>query len=138
MPLSHPIEEAKSASRGLTMVWTMLVSGLLAAAAAFACERGWLHWLLLFEAVMVLLLYVVMRLALVPQWLRASVQDPLRREPAHALQQMEIELPSQNRRDAKNADRLGGQGCDAAADQAAHLFRNAEQGVLDRLVQALG
>jgi ABC-2 type transport system permease protein len=64
VPLSMPIEESKSAGRGLTMIGVMIVSGLLSALAAWAWSGGWFRWLLLVELVVVSALYVGLRAAL--------------------------------------------------------------------------
>jgi hypothetical protein len=61
VPLSLPTEEAKSAGRGLTMIGVMLLSGLLSGAATWAWSGGWFLWLVMFELVAVVALYVVMR-----------------------------------------------------------------------------
>ena len=64
VPLSLPTEEAKSSSRGLTMLGVMAVSGILSAVASFAWSTGWFGWMLAFEIVMVGVAYVVLRAAL--------------------------------------------------------------------------
>jgi ABC-2 type transport system permease protein len=61
VPLSLPIEEAKSAGRGLAMVGVMLVSGIIAGLAAWAWSGGWFAWLLLVELIIVSVLYVSLR-----------------------------------------------------------------------------
>jgi hypothetical protein len=68
VPLSAPTEEAKAAGRGATMILVMFISMGLAGVAAWALAGGWLGWLIGVEAVVVFLLYVLirMRLANVP------------------------------------------------------------------------
>jgi hypothetical protein len=61
VPLSLPTEEAKSAGRGLAMMGAMLVSAVLSGLALWAWSVGWFKWLLLVEAVLVVLLYAGMR-----------------------------------------------------------------------------
>ncbi len=61
VPLSLPIEESKSASRGLSMVGVMMVSMALAGLATWAWAQGWFWWLLLGESVLVAIIYPVMR-----------------------------------------------------------------------------
>ncbi len=61
VPLSVPIEEAKSAGRGLMMIGVMVVSGIISGLAALAWSGGWFRWLLLVETVSVIVLYVSLR-----------------------------------------------------------------------------
>jgi len=61
VPLSLPVEESKSAGRGLTMVGVMLLSGALAGVAAWAWSGGWFWWLLLGELLVVIGLYLGLR-----------------------------------------------------------------------------
>ena len=61
VPLSLPVEESKSAGRGLTMVGVMLMSGVLAAIAAWAWSGGWFWWLLLVELLVVTGFYLGLR-----------------------------------------------------------------------------
>jgi len=61
VPLSVPTEEAKSSSRGLTMVGVMIVSGILSGIAAWAWSSGWFGWLLVFEIVVTSALYISLR-----------------------------------------------------------------------------
>lgn len=61
VPLSLPTEEAKSASRGLSMIGIMAVAAALARLATFGLGKGWFWWLILGEAVLVALLYVALR-----------------------------------------------------------------------------
>jgi ABC-2 type transport system permease protein len=64
VPLSMPTEEAKSASRGLSMLGVMVASGALSGVAAWAWSGGWFGWLLLVELIALGPIYV---------WLRASI-----------------------------------------------------------------
>jgi hypothetical protein len=61
VPLSLPIEEAKSASRGLMMVAVMMVSAVLSGLASWAWAGSWFGWLLMFELVIVIALYMGLR-----------------------------------------------------------------------------
>jgi len=61
VPLSLPTEASKSASRGALMIGVMVVAGLLSGLASFAWSGGWFGWLLLFELVIVCVLYVGLR-----------------------------------------------------------------------------
>ena len=61
VPFSLPIEEAKSARRGLSMVGVMFVSLLLSGLASWAWATGWFNWLLLVEATVATALYAGMR-----------------------------------------------------------------------------
>ncbi|MGE3317583.1 MAG: hypothetical protein AB7O26_20930, partial [Planctomycetaceae bacterium] len=61
VPLSLPTEEAKSAGRGLTMIFTMLFSFLLSGLATWAWVTGWFHWFLLAEGLLSLTLFLVLR-----------------------------------------------------------------------------
>ena len=63
-------------------------------------------------------------------------EEPGGSQPARPLQQVQLELPPDDGRDPENHHRLVGQGCDAAADQRSNLLRNAEEGILGRLVEA--
>ena len=63
-------------------------------------------------------------------------KEPSGSQPARPLQQVQLELPPDDGRDPENHHRLVGQGCDAAADQRTNLLRNAEEGILGRLVEA--
>ena len=68
--------------------------------------------------------------------LAQEVEKPGGCQPARSLEQVQVELPPDHGRDPERRDRLAGEACDAAADQRADLLRNAEEGVLDRLVEA--
>ena len=61
VPLSMPTEEAKSASRGLSMLGVMVVSGALSGLAAWAWSGGWFGWLLLVELIALGPVYVGLR-----------------------------------------------------------------------------
>jgi hypothetical protein len=54
-----------------------------------------------------------------------DVDEPGRSQPARALEQIQIELPSDDGGDAENRHRLTGQVGHAAADQRANLRRHA-------------
>ena len=64
VPLSLPIEEAKSASRGTIMIGVMVASGFLSALASWAWSGGWFGWLLLVELVLVSVVYFSLRASL--------------------------------------------------------------------------
>jgi hypothetical protein len=64
VPLSMPIDEAKSAGRGLHMIGVMLISGALSGVAMLAWSGGWFTWLLLVELLTAFGLYQVMRRSL--------------------------------------------------------------------------
>jgi ABC-2 type transport system permease protein len=64
VPLSQPTEEAKSASRGLTMMGAMFASMAVAGVASVARAGGWFIWFLAIEAIFVAGLYVGMRASL--------------------------------------------------------------------------
>jgi hypothetical protein len=64
VPLSLPIEEAKGAKRGLTMIVVMLVSAPLAGVAIWAKHGGWLQWFLTSEALLAITIYAGMRVGL--------------------------------------------------------------------------
>jgi ABC-2 type transport system permease protein len=61
VPLSMPTEEAKSSSRGLTMIWVMLVSALLSGLTTWTWSAGLFKLLLAVELVTVSVLYVSLR-----------------------------------------------------------------------------
>jgi len=61
VPLSLPIDEAKSAGRGLHMIGVMLVSGALSGLAVWSWSGGWFVWLLLVELIAAFSLYLVLR-----------------------------------------------------------------------------
>lgn len=64
VPLSSPIEEAKSAGRGLTFIAVMFISMGLSGIAVFSRSQGWFWQFLLIEAIVVTGVYVGMRIAL--------------------------------------------------------------------------
>jgi ABC-type proline/glycine betaine transport system permease subunit len=57
VPLSRPTEEAKSASRGMSMVGIMFLSLFLSAVSALAWHFGFFWWLVLVETVLALAIY---------------------------------------------------------------------------------
>jgi len=61
VPLSLPIEEAKGAKRGLTMVAVMLVSMPMAGIALWAKRGGWLQWFLAGEVILAAGIYAALR-----------------------------------------------------------------------------
>jgi hypothetical protein len=64
VPLSQPMEEAKSAARGLQMIAVMLVSMVLAGLSIWSWSGGWFFWLLLVETILVVGIYKAMRASL--------------------------------------------------------------------------
>jgi hypothetical protein len=64
VPLSLPVEEAKSAGRGLRMILVMFVSMALAGISLWAFSTGWFAWFLLGETVIVTVTYLLMRRSL--------------------------------------------------------------------------
>ena len=64
IPLSVPIEEAKSANRGLFMVFAMVAAMLLGAVASIAWSQGFFRQLVIGESAVVIGLYAGMRYAL--------------------------------------------------------------------------
>jgi hypothetical protein len=63
VPLSLPIEEAKSAQSGLKMVGVIMVSTVLAAITVWAWTGDWFWWLVVGEAIVAIGVYVAMRAA---------------------------------------------------------------------------
>jgi hypothetical protein len=61
IPLSQPIESAKSAGRGLRMFGVMFASIALAMLASAAWQYGWFAWFLLAESLAAAGLYVILR-----------------------------------------------------------------------------
>lgn len=61
VPLSLPIDEAKSAGRGLHMIGVMLISGVLSGVAMWSWSGGWFLWLLLVEMLATFGLYSMLR-----------------------------------------------------------------------------
>lgn len=61
VPLSQPVDQAKSASRGLTMLAAIIGTMALAGAAMGLQQVGLLPWLILGEAVVVAILYILLR-----------------------------------------------------------------------------
>jgi hypothetical protein len=61
VPLSLPVEEAKSAGRGLVFVGVMFFSMALAGISLLAWSTGWFWWFLLVEVVVAAALYVALR-----------------------------------------------------------------------------
>jgi len=64
VPLSMPIEGAKSAQGGLKMIGVTMVSVALAGVTAWAWTTGWFWWLVLGEAILGAVLYLAMRASL--------------------------------------------------------------------------
>ena len=64
VPLSLPIDEAKSAGRGLHMIGVMLVSTALSGLATWSWSGGWFLWLLIIECIAVCTLYSLLRTSL--------------------------------------------------------------------------
>jgi hypothetical protein len=64
VPLSMPAEEAKSSQGGLKMIGVMLISFALAGLALWAWTSGWFLWFLSVEAIIVAVIYYLMRAAL--------------------------------------------------------------------------
>jgi hypothetical protein len=62
--LSNPTEEAKSASRGLTMIGVMLIGLALSGVALFAWHLGWFWWFLLGETIFAIVIYIRLRTSL--------------------------------------------------------------------------
>jgi hypothetical protein len=61
VPLSKPVEEAKSAGRALTMIGTMIISLIISGIATAAWKYGWFQWFLLVETAILAVVYVRMR-----------------------------------------------------------------------------
>ena len=69
VPLSRPGEEAKAAGRGARMFGITILSTVLAGLGLWSIRGGWFVWLLVAEAVAVIIVYVVMRrLAAAARW----------------------------------------------------------------------
>jgi ABC-2 type transport system permease protein len=64
IPLSLPTDAAKSAGRGLNMIFIMLISFALAGLAAWAFSAGYFWWLILGESILAFLVYAAMRFSL--------------------------------------------------------------------------
>lgn len=64
VPFSQPAEEAKSANRGLNMIFVMLISFALAGLAQFAMTGGWFKMFLAIETIICIVIYIVMRIML--------------------------------------------------------------------------
>jgi len=64
VPLSQPVESAKSAGRGLRMLAAMIIPFLVGGLAVLAWNQGWFHWFLLAETVLAAGIYMAMRLSL--------------------------------------------------------------------------
>lgn len=64
VPLSQPIEEAKSAGRGLHMILAMMASFAVAGLAVWSWSVNWFGWFLLVETIVVGGIYVIMRASL--------------------------------------------------------------------------
>ena len=61
VPLSRPGEEAKAAGRGARMFGITILSTVLAGLGLWSLRGGWFLWLIVFEAVAVVVSYVIMR-----------------------------------------------------------------------------
>lgn len=61
VPLSQPPEDAKAANRSLSMMLMIFIAIGLTMLVTWAWTSGWLHWLLLGEALIVGIIYVVAR-----------------------------------------------------------------------------
>lgn len=61
VPLSLAPEEAKNAGRGMGILGIMILSMALSSVASFGWKGGWLHWLLLAEAIIVTAMWLVCR-----------------------------------------------------------------------------
>lgn len=64
VPLSVPIEEAKSAGRGLSMILVIMISIALSGVAIWAWSGKWFGWMLLGETIVAVSVYVAMRRSL--------------------------------------------------------------------------
>jgi ABC-2 type transport system permease protein len=64
VPLSMPVEEAKSAQGGLKMIGVTMVSIALAGITAWAWASGWFWWFILGETILAAILYTAMRASL--------------------------------------------------------------------------
>lgn len=64
VPLSRPVEDAKSIGRGLTFVPVMFASMIIAGLAAWAWATGWFAWFLLGEAALAAAIYYPLKAAL--------------------------------------------------------------------------
>jgi hypothetical protein len=63
IPLSSPIEEGKSAGRGLAMILVMFISMALSGIAVFLFSQGYFWPFLAVETTVVIVVYIIMRLA---------------------------------------------------------------------------
>jgi hypothetical protein len=61
VPLSQPVEEARSASRGMVMLVGIVVSMILSGVVAASWAFGWFWSLIAVEAVVVAGLYLILR-----------------------------------------------------------------------------
>lgn len=61
-PLSHPSEEAKSASRTMIMLGVMVIAFALSGITYWSWTRGWFKWLILGELLVAVPLYIGLRL----------------------------------------------------------------------------
>ncbi len=64
VPLSRPIEEAKAASRGMTLIGVMLTSFALAGVTILMWHVGWFWWFVAVEAAVAVVLYAILRCSL--------------------------------------------------------------------------
>jgi hypothetical protein len=60
VPLSLPVEEAKSAGRGMTMIGVMVIAAVLSGIATWAWSAGWFWWLVLIEGVLAAGIYAAL------------------------------------------------------------------------------
>lgn len=61
VPLSLPVESAKAAGRGVTMIGAMLSSMVISGIAWWAWSTGWFWWFLMGETILMIAVYAVMR-----------------------------------------------------------------------------
>jgi ABC-2 type transport system permease protein len=64
VPFSLPVEEAKSAGRGIVMLAAMMVGFAFAGLVSWSWSQGWFGWLILAESVLAATLYLSMRASL--------------------------------------------------------------------------
>ncbi len=64
VPLSMPSDTAKSAGRGLSLIFVMFIALGLSALASVGWAQGWYWWLVLGEVVLAAIIYTAMRLVL--------------------------------------------------------------------------
>ena len=64
VPFSQPVEEAKSAGRGIVMLAAMMVGFAFAGLVSWSWSQGWFGWLHLAESMLAATLFFTMRAAL--------------------------------------------------------------------------